>query len=76
MAPRRRPRGSLVDPISVGYVVEQASKDRLDAIAQNAGVSSSLMYEQLIEHVELTDQGIPVWWKPLPRDEELPINGT
>jgi len=74
MAPRRRPRGSLVDPIALGYEVERAAKIKLDRIAENAGVSSSVMFEHIVEHLQLTDQGLPVTWPEKSRDEELPID--
>jgi len=59
--------------VPVGWRIERASKSKLDAIAANAGVSAAVLIEQVIDHIELTDQGIPVWFEPLPRDEELPI---
>lgn len=74
MAPRRLPRGTRKDPVPVGYRIESEYKTRLDNVARNAGVSTSVLIEHMVEHLELTDQGIPVWWTPLPRDEELPIN--
>ncbi len=75
MAPRRRPRGSLIDPVAVGYEVERASKDHFDAIAVRAGVSSAVLFERVVEHLELTDQGLPVWWPvELSREGQLPID--
>jgi predicted DNA-binding protein len=65
------------DPIRTGYEIERAAKDRLDALAAHAGVSSALYFERLIENVELNDQGLPVWWpEELPRDGELPIDSA
>lgn len=75
MSQRRRPRGSLKQPIQVGYTVERLTKDRFDAIARRAGVSSAALFELLVEHVELTDQGLPAWWpEEEPRNGELPID--
>ena len=76
MAPRRRPRGSLIDPVPLGYVVERAAKDRLDKIAEKAGVSSSVMLEHIIANLELTSRGLPVTWPTSTdqRDGELPID--
>lgn len=75
MAAYRRPRGTMRDPIRTGYEIERAAKERLDTLAAHAGVSSAFYFERLIENVELTDQGLPVWW---PEDrssaEELPID--
>lgn len=70
----KRPTGELVDPVGMNYVVNRQYKERLSAIAANAGVSAAVMFEKIIEHTDLTDQGVPIWWTPLPRDEELPIN--
>ncbi len=76
MAPRRRPRGTRLDPVPLGYVVERAAKTRLDKIAENAGVSSAVMLEHIIDSVALTSRGLPVTW-PEPTellDGELPID--
>lgn len=53
---------------------EGTTKTKFDAIARNCGLSGAQFFEELVKHVELTDQGIPTWWTPLPRDEELPID--
>lgn len=63
----------MVDPITAGWRIERAAKDQVETWARNAGVSSALMVELLIEHVEVTDQGIPVWMPEQDRREELPI---
>jgi hypothetical protein len=76
MAPRRRPRGSLVDPVALGYEVERASKERLDRVAEIAGVSSAVMFEHVIDNLVLTDQGLPVTWPEKSRDGELPIDSV
>ncbi|PPF25747.1 hypothetical protein C5C42_13430 [Rathayibacter sp. AY1F7] len=73
MAARRLPRGSRKDPVALGYEVERPIKERLNAIARNANVSSAVVLTRMIERVELTEQGVPTWWEPLPRDNELPI---
>ncbi|MCJ0700223.1 hypothetical protein FRIG_03585 [Frigoribacterium faeni] len=57
----------------MGYVVERPSKEKFDAIAVRAGISSAVLFEQVVDHLELTDQGIPTWMTPLERDGELPI---
>ncbi len=77
MAPRRRPRGSLVDPVPLGYVVEREAKKKLDRIADQASVSSAVMFEHLIEHLELTVRGLPVTWPEQElHDGELPIDAA
>lgn len=73
MAARRRPRGTRVDPVAPGYIIERAAKDQLGALAARAGVSPSLFIERMVEHVttELDDRGLPTWW---PEPEGLPID--
>jgi len=75
MSQRRRPRGTLLQPVQLGYAVERPIKERFDTIAQRAGISSAVLFERVVEHIELTDQGLPVWWsEEAPRDGELPID--
>lgn len=76
MAPRpRRPKGSIKNPTALGYVVAGDSKTRFDSLAARAGVSSAAFFESVVDHIEVTDQGLPVWWPTeLPRDGELPID--
>ncbi len=74
MAPRRRPRGSLVDPVNLGYEVERASKAKLERLADNAGVSGAVMFEHVMEHLSVTAQGLPASWPAQQRDGELPID--
>lgn len=74
MAVRRRPRGSLKHPVAVGYVIEEASKEKLDGMARNAGVSSALMLELMLSHTDLTIQGVPTWFERPSGDGELPID--
>ena len=76
MAPYRRPRGTLNDPVPMGYVVERAAKDRFDAIADSLEISSAVFFERVVEHLELDERGVPAWWTyPVPStDGELPID--
>ena len=76
MAPARRPRGTLIDPTQLGWAVERASKDRFDAIADRLEISSAVFFERVVEHHELDERGVPVWWTyPVPStDGELPID--
>lgn len=76
MAASRRPRGTRIDPVSPGYVIERETKNRLSVLAQRAGTSPSLMLEQIVDHLELNDEGLPTWWEPLSQNEELPINSA
>lgn len=76
MAAHRRPRGTLVDPVLLGWSVERASKARFEAIADRLGVSSAVFFERVEAHLELDARGVPVWWDyPVPsNDGELPID--
>lgn len=65
-APRKK-------PAPLGYTVDQASKDAFDAIAKRSGMTKARFFEELVAHIELTDQGIPPWVPPLDRDGELDI---
>lgn len=71
---QRRERGTMIEPVQLTYSVEAASKRRFEAIAARAGMSGALFFEAVVEHLELTDQGIPPWVPELPRDGELPID--
>ena len=76
MAPARRPRGTLRDPVQLGWAVERPSKDRFDAIADRLGISSAVFFERVVDHLDLDARGVPVWWDyPVPsNDGELPID--
>jgi hypothetical protein len=75
MAPRRRPRGTLVDPINLGYEVERSAKTAFDDLAERCGVSSSVLFERVVEQIPLDTNGLPTWW-PEQTNEELPINSA
>ncbi|MDR6794857.1 putative transcriptional regulator [Pseudarthrobacter oxydans] len=65
----------MVDPVSIGYVIERSAKDRLDRIAEHSNVSSAVMFEQMVANTPLTDRGVPAWWpEPELKDGELPID--
>lgn len=70
----RRPPGELTDPVGMNYVVNRRYKQRLEELAHSAGVSAAVMFEQILDHVEVTADNVPTWWTPRPAPEELPIN--
>lgn len=75
MAPKRRPRGSFIDPITLGYEVEREVKDYFDELAARAGVTRGRFFEEVVKHIPVTDRGLPTWWpEPEPEDGELPID--
>ncbi|MGO2520392.1 MAG: hypothetical protein ACTH8F_09735 [Microbacterium sp.] len=79
MTSPRLPRGTRVDPVRVGWLIEGDRKRTLDRVAANVGVSSSVFLERLIEHLEdeLNQYGRPTWWPDDDRrDGELPIDAA
>ncbi len=62
-----------MNPVVTAWRIETETKDRLDGIAERAGISTSELIDEIAAHLELTDQGIPTWLPDLPRDGELPI---
>ena len=75
MAPRRRPRGSVQQPMPVGFSIETQANERLSVVAKHMGVSRWVLFQRLMEHADavLEATGDLAWW---PRDEELPINSA
>lgn len=72
----QRKKASLVDPVIPGWRIERASRDRVAAIARKSGISASQLVDLMIEHLELTDQGVPPWIPELPRDGEIDMSGV
>ncbi|MNJ01831.1 hypothetical protein D3C73_1615850 [compost metagenome] len=75
MAPRL-PRGTRVKPVTAGWEIEGANRDRLNAIAAHSGISAGALLDQLIEHLPLDQRtGRPIWLPvdPYAEDGVLPI---
>ncbi|GAA0503516.1 MULTISPECIES: hypothetical protein [Actinomycetes] len=75
----RRPRGTRVDPVAIGWEIERSRKDRFIQLAHHAGVSSAAFLEIIMDRLEddLTDRGVPSWWpEPSRQDGELPIEAA
>lgn len=75
-ATRRLPKGTRVDPIRVGLLLETRSKEQLVALSARAGVSMAVFIETALDHIvnELDDDGVPLWWPDLGwKDDKLPI---
>lgn len=70
----RRKRGTMKSATPLTYKVEEESKVAFEHAARKAGMTGALFFEAAVEHLELTDQGIPSWVPPLDRDGELPID--
>lgn len=61
----------------MGYVVERPSKQLLDDIADHAAVSSAVMFEHIMAHLQLNGRGLPVTWPEQElHDGELPIDSA
>ena len=71
MAPRRLPRGTRKEPVTLGYDVEKVNKDRWAQIASQSGMSPSALFDRMVETIELDESGRHVW---LPAAEGLPID--
>lgn len=77
MTVRRLPRGTRKDPVTLGYDVERANKDRWAAIATHVGMSPSALFDRMVENVQLDGRGRPVWLPTEPlADGELPIDAA
>lgn len=67
--PRKyRPRGLVTVPLYAA--VEPQVKEKFDALAEATGSPKNLLIEALIQHVELDERGLPVWWEPSPADND------
>lgn len=78
MAAKRRPRGTLVDPVQLGYPVERRNKERFATIARNSNISAAALFDLLVENMTLDEHGIPLWLQAqlANKDGELPINSA
>lgn len=78
MAAKRRPRGTLVDPVQLGYPVERRNKDRFAAIARHANISAAALFDLLVENMPLDEYGNPLWLQEqlANKDGELPIDSA
>ena len=61
----RRPRGTMVQPINLGYEVEKTSKERWEDLARSLEYSPSELFDIMVEHLPLDAFGRPTW---LPAD--------
>ncbi|WP_201518819.1 hypothetical protein [Gulosibacter hominis] len=74
---KRRRRGTRVDPVQVNYQISRETKLQFEAMANAAGVSKGVFFEELVAHLtatQLSDRGVPRWMpQPEPDENELPI---
>jgi hypothetical protein len=74
MTSTRRPRGSIKDPVDLGWRVERGNKERFAQLAARAGMSNAALFDLMVETLELDERGVPTW---VPREDEegqLPID--
>lgn len=74
----RLPRGTRVEPIPIGYVVEKAARDRFKLIAARADMSAAALFDAVAMNMPLDEHGYPTWLpeKPGLKDGELPIDSA
>lgn len=66
MSTPRRPKGSVKDPIPLGWRVERESRDMFTDLAAKAGVSGAALFDLMVQTLELDERGLPTW---VPRDD-------
>ncbi|WP_434923253.1 hypothetical protein ACR9WD_16555 (plasmid) [Glutamicibacter sp. PAEs-4] len=74
MTIKRRPRGTLHEPTSIGWKVEKASKDRFAELAEKSGYTSAAFFDLMVKTVELDSRGIPAWVPTEIEKDQLPID--
>lgn len=71
---KRRPRGSLKDPVPVGWAVERASKEHFAELATRAGYTSAAFLDLMMNSIDLDEHGTPTWVPKKIREGQLPID--
>lgn len=63
MTARRLPKGTRTNPVRLGWAIEVERKALIDDLACRAGVSSAVILEAIIDHVQkdIPDSGLPDW---------------
>lgn len=69
----RRARGTSVNNIQAGYTLPPESKQFLADISKRLGISASEGLELVLAHLELADDGLPVWADRSHIEEALPM---
>lgn len=70
---KKRPRGTSVDPVQIGLLVERSAKERLTLMAEKAGVSRAVMFEYVMAHMPIDGRGLPEGWPEVEEDGTLAI---
>lgn len=71
---KRRPRGSMKEPVSVGWEIDRPVKDHFAALAKKAGYTNSAFLELMMRSVELDKDGKPTWIPQQDTEGQLPID--
>ena len=74
MSSPRRPRGSVNDPIPLGWKVQRTNKDFFADLAAKAGLSGAAMFDLMVENLELDERGLPPWAPQKDDEGKLPID--
>lgn len=76
MTDRRRVRGTIRQPVRAQWKIEAHTKDFIDTMAHNAGISSSYMIELMAKHIQLDERGVPEWFTTPENVRERPIDAA
>ncbi|GAB6855978.1 hypothetical protein [Microbacterium xylanilyticum] len=57
----RRKMGAVTDPVLVSWRIELATRSRVNDLAKRSAMSASEFVDRMVEHIELTAQGVPPW---------------
>jgi hypothetical protein len=72
----RRVRGTLHDPVTVGFEVERKTRERFKTIAADNKLSAAALFEAVVDHLETerTDGRTLPWLPAKNRSGGLPID--
>lgn len=74
MSSPRRPKGSMKDPIPLGWRVERESRDKFTELAAKAGISGAALFDMMVQTLKLDDRGLPTWLPRTDDEGKLPID--
>ncbi len=70
----RRSRGTAAGSVPLFAHVAPEAKAVVDRVAEATGAPKWAVIEAILSHVEIGDDGVPVWWTvPTPNQGELPL---
>ncbi|WP_316295686.1 hypothetical protein [Clavibacter michiganensis] len=76
MVTYRRARNSMVKPVATGWKIEEATRDRIEELAQASRRSASEFFDELVVHLlaEANEDGTLPWLPPkeLPKPKTTP----